>query len=64
MVQARRGTHSDSVMIQSEGGRVGSSNTIGCAAGGGGSLAVGLAVGAVALGRRRRAGQNRWDMRV
>jgi MYXO-CTERM domain-containing protein len=68
MVQARRGTHTDSVMIQSEGGRVDSTNNIGCAAGGGGSLAVGLAgLGAVALGRRRRrrgAGQNCCDTRV
>jgi uncharacterized protein (TIGR03382 family) len=54
-VQARRGAHTDSVMIQSEGGRVDSTNNIGCAAGGGGSLAVGLVgLGVVGLGRRRR----------
>ncbi|HEY0992415.1 MAG TPA: hypothetical protein VGD80_35425 [Kofleriaceae bacterium] len=55
MVQARRGAHTDSVMIQSAGGRVDSTNNIGCAAGGGGSLAVGLVgLGVVGIGRRRR----------
>jgi MYXO-CTERM domain-containing protein len=53
MVQATRGRHSDAVMIQSDEGRVGSSNNVGCAAGGGGSLAVGV-IGLALIGRRRR----------
>lgn len=55
MVQARRGSHTDSVMIQSDEGRVGSSNNIGCSAGGGAGWLVGLAgVGWIAARRRRR----------
>jgi MYXO-CTERM domain-containing protein len=53
MVQATRGTHSDAVMIQSDEGRVDSSNNVGCTAGGGGSLVVGLAALGL-IGRRRR----------
>jgi hypothetical protein len=53
MVRAARGGHSDSVMIHSDGGSVGSSNNVGCAAGGGGSVLVGLVV--LGLRRRRRA---------
>ena len=70
MVQAKRGTHTDTVAIQSEGGHVDSTNNIGCAAGGGGSLAgglVGLAMVGLAGRRRRRgggAGQNACDRRV
>lgn len=58
MVQAQRGTHSDTAMIQSQGGFVDSTNHVGCAAGGGGSPApvlVGLGL-AVVVRRRRRAG--------
>jgi MYXO-CTERM domain-containing protein len=55
MVQARRGSHTDTARIQSGGGVVGSTNNIGCSAGGGGGLMVGLmAVGLVAARRRRR----------
>jgi MYXO-CTERM domain-containing protein len=53
MVQATRGRHSDAVMIQSDEGRVGSTNDIGCTAGGGGSLVVGV-VGLALVGVRRR----------
>lgn len=53
MVQAQRGAHADQVQIQSEGGRVDSTNHVGCTAGGGGSLVVGL-VGLGLVGRRRR----------
>jgi MYXO-CTERM domain-containing protein len=52
-VQARRGTHSDSATIQSEGGIVDSTNHLGCSAGGDGSLAIGL-VGLCAIGWSRR----------
>jgi MYXO-CTERM domain-containing protein len=55
MVEARRGPHVDAVMIQSDEGFVDSSNRVGCTAGGGGSLAVGLtALGLVGARRRRR----------
>jgi len=54
MVQAKRGTHSDAAMIQSDQGRVDSSNRVGCTVGGSGSLAVGLAGLALVLRRRRR----------
>jgi hypothetical protein len=55
MVRAQRGTHSDTVMIQSEGGHVDSTNRVGCTAGGGGSLVVGLVgLGLVRVQRRRR----------
>jgi MYXO-CTERM domain-containing protein len=40
-------------MIQSDEGRVDSSNNVGCTAGGGGSLVVGLAALGL-IGRRRR----------
>jgi MYXO-CTERM domain-containing protein len=41
-------------MIQADEGFVGSTNNVGCAAGGGGSLVVGLAgLGLVAVRRRR-----------
>ncbi len=53
MVQARRGTHMDEVRIQSDEGFVDSSNDVGCAAGGGSSLLVGLA-GLGLVGRRGR----------
>jgi hypothetical protein len=53
MVQAQRGTHADSAQIQSEGGFVGSTNHVGCAAGGGGSLIVGLIGVGLVAGRRR-----------
>jgi hypothetical protein len=54
MVQAQRGGHSDAAQIQSEGGFVDSTNHVGCTAGGGGSLAVGLvALGLVSVRRRR-----------
>lgn len=66
MVRAQRGVHSDSAMIQSEGGFVDSTNHVGCAAGGGGGAGGGgwLIAGLAALGlvrvrvrvRRRRAG--------
>jgi MYXO-CTERM domain-containing protein len=57
MVQARRGEHIDGAMIQSDQGFVDSTNKIGCSAGGGGSLVVGLAaLGLVGVGRRRRRG--------
>jgi uncharacterized protein (TIGR03382 family) len=59
MVQATRGRLSDAVMIQSDEGRVGSSNNVGCTAGGGGSLAVGLLGLAMVRRRRRVAGQAR-----
>jgi MYXO-CTERM domain-containing protein len=57
MVRAQRGTHADAVQIQSEGGHVGSTNHIGCAAGGGGGSLWGGLVGLGLLGlwRRRRA---------
>jgi MYXO-CTERM domain-containing protein len=54
MVQAQRGTHADSAQIQSQGGYVGSTNHVGCAAGGGGSLIVGLVGLGLVAGRRRR----------
>lgn len=54
MVQARRGSHTDTATIQSGGGVVDSTNHIGCSAGGGGSLAVGLLGVALVLGRQRR----------
>ena len=54
MVQAQRGTHADSAQIQSQGGFVGSTNNVGCAAGGGGSLIVGLVALGLVAGRRRR----------
>jgi MYXO-CTERM domain-containing protein len=53
MVQAKRGVHSDAAMIQSDQGFVDSTNKVGCAAGGGGSLVVGL-VGLGLAGLRRR----------
>ncbi|TMQ10792.1 MAG: hypothetical protein E6J91_25150 [Deltaproteobacteria bacterium] len=66
MVRAQRGVHSDSAMIQSEGGFVDSTNHVGCTAGGGGGAGGGgwLIAGLAALGlvrvrvrvRRRRAG--------
>jgi MYXO-CTERM domain-containing protein len=53
-VRAQRGGHLDSATIQSEGGFVDSTNHVGCAAGGGGSLLVGLVgLGLVTLRRRR-----------
>ena len=55
MVRAQRGTHADAVMIQSDQGYVDSTNHIGCAVGGSGSLVVGLAgLGLVVRRRRRR----------
>lgn len=55
MVQAQRGAHADTVMIHSDGGYVSSSNNVGCAAGGGGSLGAGVALAGLGLvGRRRR----------
>jgi MYXO-CTERM domain-containing protein len=55
MVEARRGAHTDAVMIQSDEGHVSSSNHIGCAVGGSGSLAVGLVgLALVTVGRRRQ----------
>jgi hypothetical protein len=55
MVQAQRGTHTDAAQIQSQGGHVGSTNHIGCAAGGGGVLWGGLfGLGLLGLRRRRR----------
>lgn len=54
MVQAQRGTHADSAQIQSQGGYVSSTNQVGCAAGGGGSLIVGLVGLGLVTGRRRR----------
>jgi len=55
MVRAQRGTHADTVMIQSGGGYVDSTNRVGCTAGGGGSLVVGLVgLGLVRVQRRRR----------
>jgi MYXO-CTERM domain-containing protein len=55
MVAARRGVHTDGVMIQSDEGYVSSSNNVGCAAGGSGSLAAGLVgLGLVRVRRRRR----------
>jgi MYXO-CTERM domain-containing protein len=55
MVRAQRGTHADQAQIQSEGGFVDSTNHVGCAAGGGGSLAVGLVgLGLVVVRRRPR----------
>ena len=54
MVQAQRGTHADSAQIQSQGGYVSSTNHVGCAAGGGGSLIVGLVGLGLVVGRRRR----------
>lgn len=56
MVEAQRGTHVDQAMIQSDEGHVSSTNHIGCAAGGGGSLVVGL-VGFALVGVRRRRGR-------
>jgi hypothetical protein len=53
MVKAQRGTHADSAQIQSEGGFVDSTNHVGCAAGGGGSLIVGLVGVGLVAGRRR-----------
>ena len=53
MVQAQRGAHTDSAQIQSEGGFVSSTNHVGCAAGGGGSLIVGLIGVGLVAGRRR-----------
>jgi MYXO-CTERM domain-containing protein len=56
MVQARRGSHTDSAMIQSDEGHVGSTNNIGCSTGGGASWLVGLVgVGMIVVRRRRRA---------
>jgi MYXO-CTERM domain-containing protein len=54
MVQAQRGAHADSAQIQSQGGFVDSTNHVGCAAGGGGSLLVGLVGLGLVAGRRRR----------
>jgi hypothetical protein len=54
MVEAKRGVHTDGAMIQSDSGYVSSSNNVGCAAGGSGSLAVGLVgLGLVRVRRRR-----------
>jgi len=55
MVQAQRGAHADAAQIQSQGGFVDSTNHVGCAAGGGGSLLVGLVGLGLVAGRRRRA---------
>lgn len=55
MVRAQRGTHADAAMIQSDGGFVDSTNHVGCAAGGGGSLLIGV-VGLGLVRRRRRSG--------
>jgi hypothetical protein len=55
MVQAQRGAHVDGAMIQSDEGFVDSTNKVGCAVGGGGSLIGGLVgLGLVGVGRRRR----------
>jgi len=54
MVQAKRGTHTDAAMIQSDQGYVDSTNNVGCAVGGSGSLALGLAGLGLVVGRRRR----------
>lgn len=61
MVEARRGAHSDAVMIQSDDGFVDSSNEVGCAAGGGGggALAIGLIGAWLVVTGRRRAGRRR-----
>jgi MYXO-CTERM domain-containing protein len=56
MVQAQRGAHVDGAMIQSDEGFVDSTNKVGCAVGGSGSLAVGLVgLGLVGLRRRQQA---------
>lgn len=55
MVRAQRGTHAAAAMIQSDQGDVDSTNNVGCAVGGSGSLAVGL-VGLGLVVRRRRRG--------
>jgi MYXO-CTERM domain-containing protein len=55
MAQAQRGAHVDAAQIQSDGGFVDSTNHVGCAAGGGGSLVVGLVGLGLVVGRRRRA---------
>jgi MYXO-CTERM domain-containing protein len=55
MVRAQRGAHGDAAMIQSDQGYVDSTNNVGCAVGGSGSLVVGL-VGLGLVGRRRRRG--------
>jgi MYXO-CTERM domain-containing protein len=57
MVQAQRGAHMGEAMIQLEAGSgsVDSTNRVGCSAGGGGSLGVGLVgLGLVCVRRRRR----------
>lgn len=57
MVQAQRGAHMGEAMIQLEAGSgsVDSTNRVGCSAGGGGSLGVGLVgIGLVCSRRRRR----------
>jgi len=54
MVRAQRGTHTDAAMIQSDQGYVDSTNNVGCAVGGSGSLMVGLAGLGLVVGRRRR----------
>jgi hypothetical protein len=54
-VRAKRGGHSDEVMIQSDHGYVDSSNNIGCTAGGGESLGGALAGLALCIVRRRRS---------
>jgi MYXO-CTERM domain-containing protein len=55
MVRAQRGTHADVAMIQSGGGYVDSTNRVGCTAGGGGSLMVGLLGFGLVWRRRRRS---------
>ena len=55
MVRAQRGTHADTAMIQSDQGYVDSTNHVGCAVGGSGSLGGGLA-GLGLVVRRRRCG--------
>jgi MYXO-CTERM domain-containing protein len=53
MVRAQRGAYGDAAMIQSDQGYVDSTNNVGCAVGGSGSLVVGL-VGLGLVVRRRR----------
>src|ERR1051325_7207176 len=59
MVRAQRGTHTDAAQIQSQGGYVGSTNHIGCGAGGGGGLAWGGLLALALVGRQRRRGPAR-----
>jgi hypothetical protein len=53
-VQAKRGAHTDAAMIESDQGYVDSTNDVGCAVGGSGSLGGGLAGLGLVMRRRRR----------